>query len=245
MGFYFNKDSITPSKEKKFNNKFCFNINSISPISSKSPTPAATTLHQYDRVDGKATVAGFWTNGDGQRYAVCVADAAYRGVGHWGNFDGDVGLPYYNSSTLALNAQESATYNTDIILASQYASSATACIFVRNISAIAIDGKTFQGQLPNISEILMIYNDKDTLDTYDTTLTEYPDNSLSSWNIGGSSSYRVWSSTRISSYEDWILFYMYWSSRYSIDNAVQHNSTYGIIPIFEIPVDENGTVITN
>ena len=45
---------------------------------SSEPTPGGTILHQYDRVDGKATVAGFWTDGNGQRYAVCVVDAQYR-----------------------------------------------------------------------------------------------------------------------------------------------------------------------
>lgn len=206
-----------------------------------SPTPSATTLHQYDRVDGKATVAGFWTDGNGQRYAVVVADAAYRS-GHqtWSNVTVNTLLPNYNSSTAALAADESGTWNTDTILNNYTPTDYPAFNIARNALTITVDNKTFASCLPNAAELQMIYNDRATLDTYDTTLTEYTNNSLTTWNIEGNSGGYCWSSVEYLYSLSWLL-YSSGSWYYGEKNGYYH----GIIPIFEIPVDENGTVITN
>ena len=204
-----------------------------------SPAPA-TTLHQYDRVDGKATVAGFWTDGNGQRYAVCVADAAYRSGGqYWSNSQSDTLLPNYGSWSAALKATESATFNMDTIR-NNYNLSDYPAFNSAYSKTITLDEVTYNGLLPNAAEVQMIWSARVTLDTYDTTLTEYPNNKLRTWNIGGNSLERCWSSNEYkstSAYNRGITS-DHWNSNY------KNTMPIGVIPIFEIPVDENGTVIT-
>lgn len=209
-----------------------------------SPAPSGTTLHQYDRVDGKATVAGFWTDGNGQRYAVCVADAAYRSGGIlWSNSTGDTLLPNYTSSSAVLAAGESGTWNTDIILNNYTATDFPAFNIARNALTITVDNETFESCLLNTAELQMIWNDRATLDSYDTTLSEYPSNSLTTWNIGGNSGLKCWSSNEYDNYFAWNLKSSGLSD-YATKNDRDINFNYGIIPVIEIPVDENGTVIT-
>ena len=199
---------------------------------------SATVLHLYDRVDNKATVAGFWTDGDGHRYAVCVVDAAYRS-GHqtWSNVTVDTLLPNHNSSTDALVAGESGTWNTDTILNNYTPTDYPAFNIARNALTITVDNKNFVSCLPNAAELQMIYTDRTALDTYDTTLTEYPNNSLSSWNIGGNSSSYCLASVE---YLYSLTWFLYSSGSWSYG---EKNDYYcGIIPVIEIPVDENGEV---
>lgn len=204
-----------------------------------SPAPAATTLHQYDRVDGKATVAGFWTDGNGQRYAVCVADAAYRiGGQKWSNSSSNTSLSDYDSASRALAAGESATFNMNTIR-SNYDLTTYPAFDSAYSKTITLDGITYNGLLPNAAELQMIYNDRTALDTYDSTLTEYQNNSLTTWNIGGNSDSICWTSIEYFS----TAWHLDFSGSLVIDRKSDYN--YGIIPIIEIPVDENGTVITN
>ena len=199
---------------------------------------SATVLHLYDRVDNKATVAGFWTGGGGQRYAVCVVDAAYRVSRQlWSNQAVDTELPNYTSESAALAAGESATYNTNVILNTYIPSNYPAFNAARNACTVMINDKTLKSCLPNAAELQMIWNDKATLDTYDTTLTEYPDNSLTRWTIGGNSNfYNCWSSTENSASGGW---YLSSSGSWGLGSS---SSQCGVIPIIEIKVDENGEV---
>ena len=208
-----------------------------------SPAPSGTTLHQYDRVDGKATVAGFWTDGNGQRYAVCVVDAAYRisrayPNTQWAVSSGDTQLTNYTYWENALNCTESGTWNTDTILNNYTPSNYPAFNAARNATSATIDNKSFLSCLPNAAELQMIWNDRVALDTYDTTLTDYPTMSLSDFNFGGNS---AWSSTERNADYAWLIY------KNGNDSAEPKTawSSNGIIPIIEIPVDENGTVITN
>lgn len=199
---------------------------------------SATVLHLYDRVDGKATVAGFWTDGNGQRYAVVVADAQYRS-GHqlWSTVQVDTLLPNYIYAADVLAAGESGTWNTDTILNNYTATDYPAFNIARNACTVSVDNKTFESCLPNVAELLMIWLDRAALDTYDTTLTDYPNNSLSSWNIGGDSSSRCWASNEYSSGYAW----EYRGKGETGDNQ-KYRWYWGILPIIEIPVDENGEV---
>ena len=204
----------------------------------------STTLHQYDRVDGKATVAGFWTDGNGQRYAVCVADAAYR-TGHqlWSSGFQSSKI-YYQNSTEALAARETATYINNIMLNEYDAIDIPAFIVAHNACTITIDNKTFGSCLPNIKELQLIYVYRERLDPLDPTLENYPNNSLSTWNIGGNSNSSCWSSTEREAGHP----YYYW--KYDSGSSIM-SDTWGylayksVIPIIEIPVDENGTVMTS
>ena len=198
----------------------------------------ATVLHLYDRVDGKATVAGFWTDGNGQRYAV---DAAYRsgsGMG-WGKSI-DTPLPNCSAYDTALAAGESGTWNTDTILDNYTPTNYPAFNFARNACTVSVDNQTFVSCLPNLKELDTLYKDKNTLDTYDPTLSSYSSRSLSGFKCGGTDG--LWSSTEFSTYAPWAMGYR---GNYTNATPKDNDSFFGIIPIIEIPVDENGTVITN
>ena len=204
---------------------------------SGEPTPSGTVLHLYDRVDGKATVAGFWTDGNNQRYAVCVADAQYRsGDKWWSESEVDTLLPNYTSSEAALAAGESGTYNTDTILDNYTATDYTAFNVARNACTVTVDNKIFTSCLPNLKELDMLYQDRTALDTYDPTLSSYSSRSLSTWNIEGTSKYICWSSTESNLGAGWSL------ESGSLKKYTKYYS-FGIIPIIEIPVDENGRVM--
>ena len=215
-----------------------FGETKMGPIIGESgePTPGGTVLHLYDRVDGKATVAGFWTDGNGQRYAVCVVDAQYRSGKQYWSIDGvDTLLTNYNDSNI-LSASESGTWNTDTILNNYNVSRYPAFNFARNACTVTVDNKQFTSCLPNARELYNISKDKETLDSYDTTASSYSDKSLSSW----------FNNTPALTSNEYNYDRAYYCSKSSSIARYGRKSTnyYGVIPIFEIPVDENGTVIT-
>ena len=193
-------------------------------------------LNLWDRVDGKGTVTGFFTDGNGTKYAVVVADAAYRTGGlNWSSSLVDTPLPNYSSESAALAATESATFNMDTIR-SNYSLSNFPAFNSAYSNTITFGGVTYNGLLPNAAELQMIFTNRENLDALDTTLVDYPSNSLMTWNIGGNSSSHCWSSTEydfftawnLSSSDDW-----YYDSKNDT-----WNYHYGVVPIFEIPVED-------
>lgn len=196
---------------------------------------SATVLHLYDRVDDKATVAGFWTDGNGQRYAVCVADAAYRQrYISWGGIV-DTSLPNYSSASAALTASGSGTWNTDTIINNYTPTDYPAFNVARNALTITVDNQTFTSCLPNAAELLMVSGDYSTLDTYDPTVSQYSSNSLDSLLYNN---FHCWSSTEYNSRYAW--YYSNNAIGYSLGKTTSQN--FGVCPIIEIPVDENGEV---
>lgn len=198
---------------------------------SSSPIPSKP-LEQWDRVDGKGTVVGFFTDGNGTRYAVVVADAAYRTGGQqWSNDIVDTPLPNYDSQSAALAAGESATFNMDTIRGN-YDLSTYPAFNSAYSKIITLDGVTYNGVLPNAAELQMIYDNREYLDTLDTTLTEYPNNSLMTWNIGGNSGSYCWSSVENVSNRAWRL-----NSSGSWRGNFKDAYYYGVVPVFEIPLE--------
>lgn len=190
-------------------------------------------LNLWDRVDGKGTVTGFFTDGNGTKYAVVVADAAYRTGGQkWSTSTVDTPLPNYSSDSEALAATESATFNMDAIRGN-YDLSTYPAFNSAYSNTITFDGVTYNGLLPNAAELQMIFTNREYLDTLDTSLVDYPNNDLTTWNIGGNSLSFCWSSTECNSTGAWSL--------HSSDvwtNRGKSNYSIGIIPIFEIPVED-------
>lgn len=199
---------------------------------------SATVLHLYDRVDGKATVAGFWTDSNGQRYAVCVADAAYRSGSAmaWGVYGSDTLLPNYTSSSAALAAGESGTYNTDTILNNYTATDYPPFNFARNACTVTVDNQAFESCLPNLVELKMLYDDRTTLDTYDPTLSSYSARSLSTFTFGALLG--AWSSSESTKDYAWDMT----KNNTFEDRRKDHTDEMGVCPVIEIPVDENGEV---
>lgn len=213
--------------------------------------PATSTEGVYtfgDRIGGIATFVGYFDSTDpntqeAKKLAVFVLDAKYRTNGknvvtYWDAYY-SWGLPQYSNSTLALNAKESATYNTQYLFDNFTVNTNTfrPLYYARNAATIEVDGKYYSAQLPNLYELQQIYTNRVNLDTFDPTLTNYPTNNLSDWNLSYSTDYYngCWSSTESSS-----------SSVFSIrrDGSITTGSKstgsdnrLGIIPIFEIPVN--------
>ena len=206
--------------------------NAYGKVSTSMKTPHTGSLEQWDRVDNKATVVGFFTDSNGTKYAVCVADAAYRsGYTNWSKNSVSSGiLPSYSNSSSAVNAKESATYNMNILI-SNYDISTLPAFNACYTQTLIFQNEIYHGVLPNANELQMISNNKSNLDLLDITLSDYPNNSLVTWNMDNNSTNRCWSST------------MYNNTAWNLNNSnswANSTSSYGtkigIIPIFEIPV---------
>ena len=220
---------------------------SLMPI-EESPTPSGTTLHLYDRVDGKGTVAGFHTDSFGDRSAFVVLDSIYRirsgSIYPRGTYP-EIGYPSDALNTLLQEGNESATYWTDIF---EYDTDTPQSI-ARQSTSLTLDNKTYDAQLPNVYELNTIMQNRVVLDSLDTSLSN---DSISLENLylgdGSSKTNRLWSSvptTTSGGYSGLRLFNIairagqepYW-----VQAAVNTSVVSGIIPIIEIPVDENGEV---
>lgn len=118
-------------------------------------------------------VSGFFTDGNGDRYAVVCLNAVDRlASGQYLSSNVNVtGIPSYTDLS-AWSATETATTNTTAILAmTSYTSSA--CTHCRSKS-YTIDGVTYAGQLPNIAELADIFKERTKINSDDTTASANP-----------------------------------------------------------------------
>ena len=226
----------------------------LGPIINESgePTTDDTALHLYDRVDGKATVAGFWSDGNGQKYAVCLPDARFR---TYDSFIGrmltwstdtstDTPLTNYASLEEVIYAQESGTYNTNLFIQTY-----PSLLDHRNVfyhategsckASVTVDGKTFNSCLPNLPEIRILYPIISQLDELDPTEEGV---GIRISNING-----LFSSNECDSSTVWCVanFTSSTATTRWIARTKNNLKVRGVVSIIEIPVDENGKVITN
>lgn len=205
---------------------------------SSEPTPGGTILHQYDRVDNKATVVNFFVANDNVRYALCVVDAVYRsGYGMtWGKYGYNTVLPDYKSVENAKAAKDTGTFNTTTVLTNYTVTDYPAFNFARSACTVTVDENTYLSCLPTLDELEMIYTDRVTLDTYDPTLKDYTLRSLTEFKCGGSTG--LWSSNEQG------INYAWKVDAYNNPHTYRKDgSSFGVIPVIEIPVDENGRVM--
>lgn len=191
-------------------------------------TEPSSPLELWSRVDNKATVAGFWTDGNGITYAICVADAAYRGKNTWtnGKVDDNV-LPNYDTGSDALAAGESATWTIETL---KNATNLTGSFEKCYNKTLEYEGVTYHGALPNLAELKnIIYTNRASIDALDPTLESYPDFSLATWGFGG----YVWSSNRDSD----VMFEV--KTNGDVTARSRTAGICGYTPIFEIPVGGN------
>lgn len=169
------------------------------------------------------TVCGFIKDSNDTEYAVVVLDRAYRtsSTYNWLSSAVDVsGIPSYNNNTV-YNAPETATKNCTEILATASAQSLTSGAVSRCRSkSFLIDGVTYYGQLPNLTELLYILMHASDINTL---------------NPSGSgplisTSYNYWSSTQNSSGSAWGI-----SSSGAVSKGFGKNSVYNFIPVLELP----------
>lgn len=171
------------------------------------------------------TVSSIFTDGNGDRYAVVCLDAVNRlAKGNYLNNATVVsGIPQYSNQTV-WSASETATTNTDAILAT---GTSSACSHCRTNSFI-IEGKTYYGQLPCISELTQIFMQRIVINNQDPTASTY-----SSLIIPTTEA--AWSSTQNNNSNGWFLdvsgFVGFGGKQYGIF----------IIPVLEIPLDNSSS----
>lgn len=204
--------------------------NSSGRVSSVLSAPSSG-LELYSRIDNKATVAGFYTDGNGTKYAICVVDAQYRSETsmRWSNDNStDTLLPNYTRYG-TLESLESGSYNTDLILSNYNSSQYPSFEFARNALSLTYNGTLYKSCLPNTYELQVIYNDRIALDNLDPTLNNYSERSLTIFNCGGS--YGIWSSNEISGVSA-----SAYTNTGTVDDFNKISTSMGVIPIVEIPV---------
>jgi hypothetical protein len=222
------------------NNTYVYNMSGdIEPSSG-------TVLHQFDRVDGKATVAGFFTDGNGQRYAVCLPDARFRTYDSntarmfvWStDTSTDTPLTNYASLDELTYAQESGTYNTNLFIQtypSQLSSRNAFYIATEGYckASVIVDGKTFNSCLPNLPEIRILYPIISQLDELDPTEEGIGIRISDIWGAFSSNecdSSTVWCVAGLATRPTWIT------------RSKNNGNVRGVVSMIEIPVDENGVV---
>ena len=143
-----------------------------------------TTLKFGDRIDNKATVVGTFESSDLGTVAFAVLDAQYRNPSvEWvqSNIVNSLtDMPLYTIDE-ALAAKESATHNTDYVIS---VGGEGAFSYCRSIDPLNYNGKTYNCQLPNAYELNEIYNNRESLDTFDTTVSANETKKLSNWGFG-------------------------------------------------------------
>lgn len=172
------------------------------------------------------TVSGVFIDGNNQRYAVVCLDAVDRfEQGHCmsANNSPVAGIPEYTSQ-LVWSAPETATTNTDAILAQCAASgyTSTACSHCRSKS-FTIGGVTYYGQLPNLNELSQIYSLGTLINSQDSTASTYPTRVIG---FGITTA----SSNLYNSSNCWDIFRT-GSARWDVKN-----DDFFVIPVLEIPL---------
>ena len=183
------------------------------------------------RIDNKATVVGVLQDHEGNDYVLAVVDAVYRsgeGMG-WGEYDVDTPLQN-NDKTAALADHHTGKYNTDLILSTYTATNYPAFNFARNACTVTIGSNTYYSVLPNLIELQMLYNNKNSLDQYDPTATTYTDRTMSGFTCGGD--YGLWSSAEMNSEVAWFIY-----NTGNVVNYYKSNSRFsGVCPLICIPL---------
>lgn len=213
MGFYFNSDSLTPSKG--------------SGGGGSAPSGKYKLLDRIkdDSNNEIGTVSGFFTDANDTEYAVVCLDAQYRLDSGYYCSDMSIAitnLPLYSNQTL-YGATETATFNTQTILDFCTAQSvtSTACTHCRSKFFI-IGGVTYYGQLPNMAELIDIFRRRTEINSNDTSASSY-----SSLIIPTST--KTWSSSSYSFLAAWYI------DTNGTVNTRARNSSYFVIPVIEIP----------
>lgn len=186
----FTDNSITLSNNEVYTRNNTLDKHVVLPNSASGgevnpPNPdIPSTLKFGDRIDNKATVVGTFESSDLGTVAFAVLDAQYRNpsVGWVQNsiVNSLTDMPLYTIDE-ALAAKESATHNTDYVIS---VGGEGAFSYCRSINPLNYNGKTYNCQLPNAYELNEIYNNRESLDTFDTTVSANETKKLSNWGFG-------------------------------------------------------------
>jgi hypothetical protein len=164
------------------------------------------------------TISGFKTDANNVSYAVCCLNGSYRGNGEY--YESKVAItnmPMYSDHQTVWSNKETATFNTDCILAMSGTSSA--CNLCRAASFV-INGVTYYGQFPTLDELVDIFKNRIIINSQD-----------SSGSNPIPTGKEVWSSTQSSSYGGWYI---------GINGVTTANKNYSffVCPVLEIPLED-------
>lgn len=194
----------------------------------------------YDRVKDDnnneiGTVSGFYTDSNDNEYAVVCLDAQYRlAAGAWSSTAGTAtNMPLYaNYTNIAIwgDGAESATTNTQLILDYCAANNKTssACEHCRNQSFV-IDGVTYYGQLPNLSELLDIFRNHHRIEDADTSSSSA--GTTLNWATDWKS---IWASNQCTANNAWFINSVGSTSVYGISGTTKTTNCL-VCPVLEIP----------
>ena len=121
-------------------------------------------------------------------------------------------------------------YNTDLILSTYTATKCPAFNFARNACTVTIGSNTYYSVLPNLIELQMLYDNKDVLDQYDPTVSEYSNRSMSGFTCGAL--YGLLSSTELNSIFAWFIL----NNGEVNGNIKDDTSLGGVCPVICIPL---------
>lgn len=193
-----------------------------------TPTGKYQLLQRISDDNGNeiGTVSGFFTDANDVEYAVVCLDAQYRlaqGTYCSNTSTAVTDLPMYPSWAI-WGAKETATFNTQKILDFCTAQSATstACTHCRSKS-FTIDGTIYYGQLPNIIELVDICKNYTTIQSADTSVSQY-----SSLGFPRTSD-RTWSSSQYYSSYGWYV------TNSGGTSVIIKTGNYFVAPVLEIP----------
>ena len=181
-----------------------------------------------DRIGGVATFFTYYTDGEGNKYAVFVVDARYRvNSVQWGtSSESSPGIFLSKSApTTEASCPLSATTIAQHIFTTFYPEGSTANpypVFKAAQDSVQIPelGTAGVGRVPNAYELQRIFDMRNSLDQYDPTVADYPLNSLAYWHINNNNAHAgaVWCAN----------LYQYWDDQqYSTRNAFALGSDGG------------------
>lgn len=188
------------------------------------------------RLQNKATAVGILSDQNNNQYVLAVVDAVYRSdTGYtWGPRGEDSSIDDYAADNYDGIVADtcSGEYNTHLMETDHNLTYAPAFEFARNACTLSLNNKIYHSCLPTIRELEMIRAVKEDLDTYDPTLTSYPDRSLTLFTCGGTNG--VWASNEINTTGAWA------DSANGIYGLFgrDKSSPWGVIPVFCIPVSD-------
>ena len=196
-------------------------------ISNGKALLAAEKLKVGNRINDDSNnpvgiVSSIFIDGSGNSYAVVCLDARYRLASglYYQSQSSITGLPKYGLQANAPYASETATFNTDKILA--MAQTSTACNHCRSKSFV-INGVTYYGQLPNLNEVGYIVAKRSMINNQDPSASDY-----SSLTIQNNTN--MWSSTQRNTSRAYSLY-----SNIDYNNYSTKNTGLFVCPVLEIP----------
>lgn len=187
------------------------------------------TLKFGDRIDDRATVVGTYESSDLGKVVFALLDSDTYDVSTWAYdlYGTNTALPDDLSDTF------SATYNTNYIISNYGDKNIAAFKHCRQFDALNFNNKIYQCQLPNLSELIQIFNNRAKLYELDPTTSTNESYNLSDWKFGSASI--AWSSNECYEHHG----YAFSSNGFNAQLSKRgDNGLAAILPIIEIPLSE-------